>query len=132
MAKGTFSDATSLALDATVTFGSCSYDVSPSDFSFLLFGASRFAGDLSLQRPPDGQFASASPVAGVSPPPRLPRVRRAAHSDYHRYRLDRPGAISVRKRHLVAGREEIALGLGSPDAVNDLTGRLATARAGAL
>jgi hypothetical protein len=35
-AKGTFSDATDLTLDASIAYGSCTYDVSPTAFSFLL------------------------------------------------------------------------------------------------
>ena len=44
-AKGTFGDNTDLELDATVTIAGCVYDVSPINFSFLLFGASRLVGD---------------------------------------------------------------------------------------
>jgi hypothetical protein len=50
-AKGTFSDATDMTLDATIAYGSCTYDVSPTAFSFLLFGASRFGSDLSPAAP---------------------------------------------------------------------------------
>ena len=35
-AMGTFSDNTDTSLDASVTFGSCIYDVSPAAFSFTL------------------------------------------------------------------------------------------------
>jgi len=45
-AKGTFNDATDLTLDASIAFGGCTYDVSPTAFSFSLYGASRFGGDL--------------------------------------------------------------------------------------
>ena len=44
-AKGTFGDNTDLELDASVTIAGCVYDVSPINFSFLLFGASRLGGD---------------------------------------------------------------------------------------
>ena len=54
-AKGTFSDATDMTLDANIAYGSCTYDVSPTAFSFSLYGASRFGGDLPPPRPPDAQ-----------------------------------------------------------------------------
>ena len=50
-AKGTFSDATDMTLDANIAYGSCTYDVSPTAFSFSLYGASRFGGDLSPAAP---------------------------------------------------------------------------------
>jgi len=35
-ARGTFTDTTDLTLDASLMVGSCTYDVAPTAFSFLL------------------------------------------------------------------------------------------------
>jgi hypothetical protein len=40
-AQGTFTDNTDLTLDATITWQGCTYDVTPTAFSFSLYGASR-------------------------------------------------------------------------------------------
>jgi hypothetical protein len=45
-AKGTFTDATDMTLQASIAFGGCTYDVSPTAFSFSLYGSSRFGGKL--------------------------------------------------------------------------------------
>jgi hypothetical protein len=34
----TFSDATDMTLDASIVFGTCTYDVSPAAFSLSLYG----------------------------------------------------------------------------------------------
>jgi hypothetical protein len=44
-AQGTFTDTTDMTLDATVTWQGCTYHVTPTAFSFSLYGASAFGGD---------------------------------------------------------------------------------------
>ena len=44
-AQGTFTDATDLTLDATVMWQGCTYHVTPTAFSFSLYGAAAFGAD---------------------------------------------------------------------------------------